>query len=111
MLLSRILQLKEIDKQVKQMLIYTKMRLSENAVLSRVKGGNLVQCLGHRRTPRGVTPRTKPEEPLGIRRSGTTPLRWNGIRKGPGARTLLGSVSPAYDGAWNPMELQIRPER
>lgn len=85
----------------------TKKRLSENTVLSRVNGRNSAQCLGHRRIPRGVTPRIKSEEQVGIRMS--TEVEWN--RKGVKARTLLGLVSPAYDRAWNPIELQMRPER
>lgn len=39
----------------------------------------------------------------------STEVEWN--IKGVKARTLLGLVSPAYDRAWNPIELQMRPER
>lgn len=66
-------------------------------MLSRVTGRNSAQCLGHRRIPRGVTPRIKSEEQVRIRRSGdnSTEVEWN--IKGVKARTLLGLVSPAYD--------------
>lgn len=80
-------------------------------MLSRVNGRNSAQCLGHRRIPRGVTPRIKSEEQVGIRMSGdnSTEVEWN--IKGVKARSLLGLVSPAYDRVWNPIELQMRTER
>lgn len=87
---------------------YTKMRLSENTVPPSVKGANLIEYLGHRRSPRRAVPRIKPEGQVGISQADDgaeetgkiTPFKWNRICKGPEARTVLGSVRPAQEGEW-----------